>query len=242
MYSYCSLFILLFSNAYAFNISNRSIFIKKSIISASTAIATSNFIINKPSYANDIYDFDNKSQSSFLVERNNCNVYFYGDVSLQSCILLRKAIEDASYNSKLIHTLYNIDKPPPIKLYITTFGGSLQPTFGIVDYIKSLDTEIHSIVDSYVASAGTLISIVCDKRYIRKHSYMLLHQLSGGVNGQLNKIEEDVENMNSFTNTLKEIYVENSLIKNNEIDDILKHDIWWNSQKCLQYGIIDYII
>jgi ATP-dependent protease ClpP protease subunit len=70
----------------------------------------------------------------------------------------------------------------------------------------------------------------------------LLHQLSGSTSGKFNNIQEDLENMNSFMNTIKDIYINNTKIKIDELDEILSHDVWFTSQKCLELGIVDKII
>jgi ATP-dependent protease ClpP protease subunit len=41
---------------------------------------------------------------------------------------------------------------------------------------------------------------------------------------------------------IKKIYSENTKIPKEELDKILKHDIWWEAEKCLEYGLIDEII
>ena len=40
----------------------------------------------------------------------------------------------------------------------------------------------------------------------------------------------------------KQIYNKHSNIKQQQIDEILKHDLWWNANTCLKYGLADNII
>ena len=57
------------------------------------------------------------------------------------------------------------------------------PTFNVVDVIERSPTPIYTYIDGYAASAATLISIAGHKRFMGKHSLMLLHELSGGNEG-----------------------------------------------------------
>lgn len=53
-------------------------------------------------------------------------------------------------------------KLKPIKLFLTTHGGSVYAAFKAVDIIKTLQVPVHTIVIGYVASAGTILSIYAD--------------------------------------------------------------------------------
>ena len=41
---------------------------------------------------------------------------------------------------------------------------------------------------------------------------------------------------------IKKIYKENTRIPKKELDNILKHDLWWEAEKCLEYGLVDEIL
>ena len=57
-----------------------------------------------------------------------------------------------------------------------SMGGELMPTFYVCDTIKNLETPVHVYIDGYVASAASAIAVCGDKRYMTKHSSMLIHQ------------------------------------------------------------------
>lgn len=63
-------------------------------------------------------------------------------------------------------------------------GGTILAAYTAVDTIKNSRVDIHSIVEGYVASAGTLLSVVCSKRYIQPIGYMLIHQLTSYISGK----------------------------------------------------------
>ena len=63
----------------------------------------------------------------------------------------------------------------PIYLHINSFGGSLYDAYAAVDTIKNLRVPIYSVIESCAASAGTIISVVCNKRFIGENAHMLIH-------------------------------------------------------------------
>jgi ATP-dependent protease ClpP protease subunit len=222
----CNSFMFNMNNNYGINRRNMLTSINTSVVSLAIAPTMTEAV-----------EVDN----NFAVVRKDTTIKFYGEINMASCINLIQALEEACLDSKSISFLYDI-KPPPIKLYIQSGGGNLMATFGVVDYIKNCDVNIHSYISGYAASSATLIAVSCKKRFISKNSFCLLHQLSGSTSGKFNNIQEDLENMNSFMNTIKDIYINNTKIKIDELDEILSHDVWFTSQKCLELGIVDKII
>jgi ATP-dependent protease ClpP protease subunit len=71
---------------------------------------------------------------------------------------------------------------------------------------------------------------------------MLIHQLSGAMWGKFQEMQDDMQNSEMLMKKIKKIYSENTKIPKEELDKILKHDIWWEAEKCLEYGLIDEII
>ena len=168
----------------------------------------------------------------------NNHIYFYSSVNKKSAqelnIKLREVEEELldKYKAHQSHQEY-------IYLHINSFGGSVFAAFSIIDTIKSLKVPVISIIEGAAASAATLISVVCDYRIIFKTSYMLIHQLSSVTWGQMNKLEEEMENLRELMRQIREIYKTHTNIPEGEIDEILKHDLWWDSNTCLSKGLVD---
>ncbi|KAG5186409.1 ClpP/crotonase-like domain-containing protein [Tribonema minus] len=185
---------------------------------------------------------DEDDAESPSLERVNNRIYFYTSVSGGSCAMLRRAIAEATLESQMYQLAFVQPEPVPIELHIRSPGGSLMHAFGIIDYIMRNPVPVHSHIDGYAASAGTLMSVVCSKRYAYPNSLMLLHQLSGGAEGKYANVLEDVQNMALMMDMCKKIYTEHTLMREKELDEILSHDIWFSSQTCLEKGIIDGIL
>ena len=70
---------------------------------------------------------------------------------------------------------------------------------------------------------------------------MLIHQLSSGCWGKMSEIEDEYKNLTELMEKIKELYKEHANIPKKELTELLKHDLWLNSEKCIKYGLVDEI-
>jgi len=98
------------------------------------------------------------------------NVYFYGDITESNALELNTVLYEL--DRKLAVTGLFIESNPVIKLHINSYGGSLFAGLATVDVIRNLNSEVHSYIEGAAASAATIISVACAKRYIGKYSKM----------------------------------------------------------------------
>ena len=180
------------------------------------------------------------SSSGSVTKAVENNLYFYGDVTESNALELNAALFEL--DKKLSVSNVFLDIRPIINLRINSFGGSLFAGLATVDVIRSLNSEVHSYIEGAAASAATIISVACDKRYIGKYSKMLIHQLSSGTYGKYNELEDDMENNKHLMATIKEIYKDYTRVPMKKLDEILKHDLWFDSQTSLKLGLVDDIV
>ena len=181
-----------------------------------------------------------KKHNDEKIERENNNIYFYSEVNRDSIYELTILIKEAEEESIITSYKLGIDKIP-IYLHISSFGGSIFAAFTAIDIIHSCKVPIYTIIDGATASAGTLISIMGEKRYVRPNAYMLIHQLSSGCWGKMSEIEDEFKNLQELMDKIKEFYKENTKIPKKELAELLKHDLWLNADKCIQYGLADEV-
>ena len=130
-------------------------------------------------------------------------------------------------------------QPKPIYLHINSYGGGVFAAFAAIDFIQQSEIPVHTIIEGASASAATLMSVVGKKRYIRPHASMLVHQLSSWFGGKLSEIEDDYKNVTQMHDTIKEIYKKHTNLCETDLEEILKHDLWWKADKCMQTGLAD---
>ena len=158
-----------------------------------------------------------------------------------SCSELNKKISELE--GKYLGTAHSLDiKPPTIKLFINSGGG------GVVSGISSMDTiirtkvPVHTYVDGFAASAATFLSVVGDYRFMSRHSYMLIHQLSSTFWGTYANFEDEKNNLDLMMKTIKDVYKKYTKVPMKKLDEILKHDLLWDANTCKEFGLIDEII
>lgn len=196
--------------------------------------------VDKSAILSNILSMGFKKQVDHLNIIDN-NIYFQDDISMDSISALNKEMRTLQNKLLDMARAYSIE-PPPIRLHITTYGGCIYAALSAIDCIEELKVDVHTIIDGFAASAGTLISVCGKKRYIKKHSYMLIHELRSGFWGKMSEIDEETDNLKDLMKAIKKIYVEHTNIKKSEIDAILKKDVNWNAQTCLSKKLVDEII
>ena len=170
-------------------------------------------------------------------------VYFWDDVSDYSVMNLignLRRISDRIANDRN----YKTTSPIPIWIYVNSYGGDLLAGFNAMDEIMNIRNKIpiYTVVDGKSASASTFINIAGTRRFMKKNSFMLIHELSSITWGKFSDQADHMKNMEMFMNKIKDAYVENTNLKRDQLDEILSHDIWLDSDKALEYGLVDEIV
>lgn len=168
------------------------------------------------------------------------HVYFNDEISDESVFDLNKELRVLASKQKML-ALTNGTEPAPIYLHISTYGGSIHAAFSAVDCIQNLGVPVCTVVDGFVASAGTLISLAGEKRYIQPNAYMLIHELRSGVWGKMTSIEEEVDNLKKIMKHINEYYENNSKLSKRDLEKILTKDVIWNAEECVKHGVADEI-
>ena len=172
----------------------------------------------------------------------NNKIYFFDSVNEISSLKLRKLLDERVEETLFISRRFQLKDIPPIKLHIHSNGGLLYVGLALYDYIKSLPVPVHTIVDGVTASAATFISLAGKKRFITKHSHMLIHQISSGVWGSYHNISDHMANSTQAQEQIEKMYIKNTKIKPSEIKKILTHDLYFDAQQCVEFSLVDKIL
>jgi len=143
---------------------------------------------------------------------------------------------------EMVAVKLGMETPPPLHLRINSYGGSVFAAFGSIDYIMKSKTPVYTYIDGCAASAGTIMSVCGAKRFMGENAYMLVHQLSSGSWGKFTELQDDMKNNENLMKRIKEIYNAKTKIPKTKMDDLLKHDLWWDAKTCLKYGLVDEIL
>lgn len=169
-------------------------------------------------------------------------IYFTGPVTESSMGALNKTILEKNKEFEELQRKCNDVaslEPKPVYLWIQSYGGFVDPCLPVLDTIRNSKIPIYTVVNGYAASCGSLLSVVGQKRYMTKSSSILIHQLSGGIQGTMEEIKDGFENTEGTMEKLYKIYENHTKLDRTELEECMKHDIWWDVDKCISFGLID---
>lgn len=132
------------------------------------------------SYYDDYKYLDKGSDDGNTIQIIGNRIYFYTDIASDTILELNKCLYEK--NSKNIYKkiLNGENALNPIYLHINSPGGFVFDSFSGFDTIQRIDSDVYTIVDGHCASGATILSIAGSKRFITKHSIMMIHELRSG--------------------------------------------------------------
>jgi len=187
---------------------------------------------------------DSGNTPKLTVESINNHVYFYAVVDSDRCLALMRSIreiDDQLRNEYFSRELPEDHPYTPIWLHVQSPGGALFVGLSVGDQLKKIKSPIYSIVEGYVASAATLISMSCTKRFIQPSAFMLIHQLSALTWGTYEQLRDDMHLYDMAMQKLVNFYSSHSKLKEDDVKELLKRDSWFNADECYSNGFIDEV-
>jgi len=169
-------------------------------------------------------------------------IYFYAEIGRSEVLKLNKELRNLNNTHLAQAQQREDDHLTPIYLHINSYGGNIFSGLAGLDQIMKLTVPVYTIIDGCCASAATFLSIVGKRRFINRHSFMLIHQLSSFMWGKYEEFKDEIQNLDRLMGMIKEIYGEFTKVPEDKIDEILKHDLWFDAQTCLEYSLVDEII
>ena len=193
--------------------------------------------VKKANKYEDEDDADDEADEIKIYRELN-HIYFYSEIDRNTISKLNILLREAEEYCIITALKLRIDLVP-IYLHIYSNGGYIHAAFSTIDVINSSKVPVYSIIEGATASAGTLISIVCKKRYIRPTAYMLIHQLTSEIWGKMDAIIDEYKNLSQLMKRITDIYTSYSSLTPKKLDKLLKHDLWLDAKKSIKYGLVD---
>ena len=161
-------------------------------------------------------------------------------------IFLTGLIEDHMANLIVAQMLFlesdNPDKD--IHLYINSPGGSVSAGLSIYDTMQFIQPEVSTMCVGHAASMGAVLLAggAQGKRLVLPHSRIMIHQPSGGAQGQASDIEIQANEIVRIRRTLNDLLARHS---GQDVDVIARdteRDNFMNARQALEYGLVDKVI
>ena len=131
-----------------------------------------------------------------------------------------------------------------INLYINSPGGVVTSGLAIYDTMQFIKPAVSTLCTGQAASMGSLL--LCagakDMRFATPNARIMVHQPSGGFQGQASDIERHAQDIIKLKRRLNEIYVKHTGRDLETIEKTLDRDHFMTSDEALDFGLIDKVI
>jgi ATP-dependent Clp protease, protease subunit len=131
-----------------------------------------------------------------------------------------------------------------ISLYINSPGGVVTAGLSIYDTMQYIKPEVTTLCIGQAASMGSLLLCggAAGKRFSLPNSRIMVHQPSGGFQGQATDIEIHAKEILLVRERLNEIYSTHSGQKVKDIADALERDRFYTAEEAKEFGLIDEVV
>jgi len=131
-----------------------------------------------------------------------------------------------------------------INMYINSPGGVVTSGLAIYDTMQFVKPAISTLCIGLAASMGSLLLTAGakDLRFALPNARILLHQPSGGFQGQASDIERHAEDIIKMKRRLNEIYVKHTSQDYAVIERTLDRDYFMTAEEAVKFGLIDKVL
>jgi ATP-dependent Clp protease protease subunit len=170
----------------------------------------------------------------------------YSRLLSERIVFLGTPVDDQIANliiAQLLH-LESEDPDKDIYLYINSPGGSVYAGLAIYDTMQFIKPDVQTICVGIAMSMGSLLLAggAKGKRMSLPNSRILIHQVSGGFQGQGTDIEIQAREVIGLKRRLEEIYSRHTGQDTEKISHDMERDFFMSPDEARDYGIIDTVI
>ncbi len=132
----------------------------------------------------------------------------------------------------------------PIQLHLCTSGGSCYTGLALYDAIASAHTPVEIICQGKVMSMGVIVTLAANVRKAYANTTFMIHQASGLLFGNVQELEESLEEIHRINDILFKIITDKTKITQDTLNELIQHKRDWflTAQEALELGLITEII
>ena len=170
----------------------------------------------------------------------------YSRLLRERIIFLVGPVMDQSANLAIAQMLYLESENPEkdISFYINSPGGSVSAGLGIFDTMQFVKPEVSTLCMGFAASMGAFLMAAGakGKRYSLPNARLMIHQPSGGAQGQATDIEIHAKEILYLRKRLNAILAERTGQPIDRIERDTERDNFMSAEDAVQYGLIDKVL
>jgi ATP-dependent Clp protease, protease subunit len=170
----------------------------------------------------------------------------YSRLLRERVVFLGSAVDDDVANlvvAQLLH-LEAEDPEKDIQLYINCPGGVVYAGLAIYDTMRFIKPDVATTCCGIAMSMGSLILAggAPGKRAALPNSRILVHQPSGGFQGQATDIQIHAREALALRRRIEEIYAEHTGRPVDDVSDVLERDRFFTPEEARDYGLVDRVM
>ena len=170
----------------------------------------------------------------------------YSRLLRERIVFLVGPVNDQTANVVVAQLLFLESENPDkdIFLYINSPGGSVSAGLSIYDTMNFIKPDVSTMCMGMAASMGSflLMAGAKGKRLALPNSRVMMHQPSGGAQGQATDIEIQAREIIKTREQLNRIYADRTGQKLERIAADMERDLWMSPAEALDYGLIDQVL
>ncbi len=161
-------------------------------------------------------------------------------------IFVTGVVEDQMAASICMQLLYCESENPKkeISMYINSPGGVVTAGMAIYDTMQFIKPPIATLCIGQAASMGSLLLCAGDKdmRFALPNARIMVHQPSGGFQGQASDIERHAQDILKMKKRLNEVYVKHTGQPYDTVENTLDRDHFMSADEAKDFGLIDKVL
>lgn len=184
-----------------------------------------------------------------IIEERQMNVLamdVFSRLMMDRIIFMGTGVNDQVANIVQAQLLFleSTDASKDIQIYINSPGGSVYAGLGIYDTMQFIKPDVATICTGMAASMGAVLLCAgaAGKRSALPHSRVMIHQVSGGAQGQASDIEITAREVVKLREELYTIIANHSGKTYEEVYENSDRDFWMKADEAKEYGMIDEIL
>jgi ATP-dependent Clp protease protease subunit len=170
----------------------------------------------------------------------------YSRLLRERVIFLVGPVMDQTANLAIAQMLYLESENPEkdISFYINSPGGSVSAGLGIYDTMQFIKPDVSTLCMGFAASMGAFLMTAGQKgkRFSLPNARFMIHQPSGGAQGQASDIEIHAKEIIYLRQRLNEILVERTGQPLEQIEKDTERDRFMSAEDAVKYGLIDKVL
>ncbi len=189
------------------------------------------------------------SLTPYIIEERQLNVAqmdVFSRLMMDRIIFMGTVVRSDMANVLQAQLLFleSVDPKRDIQLFINSPGGSVIDGFGIYDTMQYVSPDVATTCTSMAASMGAVL--LCagakGKRVALPHSRIMIHQLSGGMQGVFSDMEISYKFSKQLRDELYEVIAKHSGKTFEDIEKDSDRDFWMRADQAKEYGLIDEVL